>query len=287
MTRSKLIITGANGFIGTYLTDYFSCRGHDVTAYVFPRLGDKKPDIIYQVYDLSQPVDKKELTDCDIIIHCAYVKSNDNNHADDININGTRNLYDAAKEAEVKKFIYFSSLSAHEQALSHYGQMKFKIESLLDPKTDLILKPGLVIGQGGLFKDIADFIRRSALIPLVDGGRDQVQCIALDDLAKCIEVGIAENIVGEYVLAAKDPITIRDMCQIISRKVNKKIIPFSLPFWLVKLGFVFLSALHINTPVTRDSLLGLKQNKLWDVSKAAQTFGVELKSCQQAIEGLE
>ncbi len=286
MTQPQIIITGANGFIGAYLADYFSGRGCDVTAFVYPRAVDKKPDIIYCVYDLDQPVSEKELAGCDYVIHCAYIKSGDDAHADKINFDGTRNLYHAAKRAGVKKFVYFSSLSAHEKALSHYGQMKFKIESMLDPTTDLILKPGLVIGQGGLFQNIVGYFQRSALIPLVDGGRNQVQCIALDDLAKCIEIAIQKNIVGNYALAAKEVITMRDMYQFISRKMKRKIIPLPVPFWLVDLGFTILGVLHIKTPVTRESLLGLKQNRLWDVSDVARVFGIELKSCQQAIEEL-
>jgi nucleoside-diphosphate-sugar epimerase len=287
MIKPKIIITGANGFIGTYLADYFSSRGYSVTAFVYPQPTDKKPGIIYHSYDLDQPVNETELAGCDTIIHCAYIKSGDDARADEVNFNGTHNLYLAAKKAGVKKFIYFSSLSAHEQALSHYGQMKFKIESMLDPQTDLILKPGLVIGHGGLFQDIAGYFQRSRLIPLVDGGRNQVQCIALDDLAKCIEVAITKNIVGKYTLAAKDPVTMREMYQIISRKMNKKIIPLPVPFWLVNLGFMILGAIHVKTPVTRESLLGLKQNRIWDVSEAAHTFGIEFKSCLQAIEQMD
>jgi nucleoside-diphosphate-sugar epimerase len=287
MIKPKMIITGANGFIGTYLADYFSGRGYRVIAFVYPQSTDKKPGIIYRTYDLSQPVDEAELAGCDTAIHCAYIKSGDDAHADEINFKGTRNLYDTAKKVGVKKFIYFSSLSAHEQALSHYGQMKFKIESTLDSQTDLILKPGLVIGHGGLFQDIAGYFQRSRLIPLVDGGRNQVQCIALDDLAKCIEVAITKNIVGKYTLAAKDPVTMREMYQTISRKMNKKIIPLPVPFWLVNLGFMILGAIHVKTPVTRESLLGLKQNRIWDVSEAARTFGIEFKSCLQAIEQMD
>jgi nucleoside-diphosphate-sugar epimerase len=282
-----MIITGANGFIGIYLADYFSSLGYVVTAFVYSQPAHKRPDIFYHPYDLDQPVDQSELAGCDTVIHCAYIKSGDNARADEINFKGTRNLYDSAKKAGVKKFIFFSSLSAHEQALSHYGQMKFKIESLLDPATDLILKPGLVIGYGGLFQDIAGYLQRSALIPLVDRGRNLVQCIALNDLAKCIDAAIHKNIAGNFALAAKDPVTMREMYQFISEKMNRKIILLPVPFWWVNLGFIVLGALHIKTPVTRENLLGLKQNLIWDVSEAIRVFGIEFKSCQQAIKELD
>lgn len=283
----NIIITGANGFIGAYLAEYFSSRGEAVTAFVYPQPAPNKPGITYRTYDLEQPILETELAGCDIIIHAAYIKSGQDARADEINFTGTRHLVAAAKKAGVKKFIYFSSLSAHEQALSHYGRMKFRIESLLDPKTDLVLKPGLVIGRGGLFQDIAGYFQRSALIPLVDGGRDLVQCVALDDLAKCIEAAVTKDIVGKYALAAQAPITMRDMVRSISRKLKKKVIPVPVPFWLVDLGFILLSALHIRTSLSRESLLGLKQNRLWDVSEAARVFDIQFKSCQQAIEQMD
>jgi len=71
----KMIITGANGFIGTYLVDYFSTRGVEVTAFVYPQPSDKKPGVLYQTYDLGQPLNESLLAGCDILIHCAYIKS--------------------------------------------------------------------------------------------------------------------------------------------------------------------------------------------------------------------
>jgi nucleoside-diphosphate-sugar epimerase len=287
MTYPKIIITGANGFIGNYLGDYFSRRGYVITAFVHTQPTNRKMDIIYHNFDLNQPVDQSELAGCDIVIHCAYIKSGDNARANEINYDGTRNLYKKTKIASIKKFIFISSLSAHERAISQYGRMKFKIESMLDPTIDLILKPGLVIGRGGLFEVIAGYFQRSVVIPLVDGGRNQIQCIALDDLAKCIEVAIQKEITGNYTLAAKDPVTLRDIYLLISKKMNKKIIPLSVPYWLVNLGFFVLDSLRIKTPITRERLLGLKQNRIWDVSEAARVFGIEFKSCQQAIEELD
>jgi NAD dependent epimerase/dehydratase family enzyme len=158
---------------------------------------------------------------------------------------------------------------------------------MLDPQRDLVLKPGLVIGRGGLFNDIAGYFQRSAFIPLVSGGRDPVQCVALDDLAKCIEQAIEKDLVGIHALAAPEPITMRAMVRSISRKLKKRVIPVPVPFWLVNLGFLLLEALHIKSPVTRESLLGLKQNRIWDVTDAGRTFGIQFKSCQQAIEQMD
>ncbi len=284
---ARIAITGANGFIGGHLTRHFSERGFGVVALVHTMPAEERPGVEYRPYELSGTVSETELRGCDCLIHCAYAKLSDAAEGDEVNIEGTRSLYRAAQSAGVRKFIYLSSLSAHEEARSHYGMVKLKTEAMLDTKTDLILRPGLVIGHGGLFQAIAGYVRGSRFVPLVDGGRSQVQCIAADDLARCIEVAIGRDMVGEFALAAGDPISISELYGCISHKAHRKVVSVPVPFWLADAGLATLELLHIKTPVTRESLLGLKQNRVWDVEGVTATFGFELKACRQAIEQLD
>jgi nucleoside-diphosphate-sugar epimerase len=79
------------------------------------------------------------------------------------------------------------------QAVSEYGKTKLAIEKMLDPRKDLILKPGLVLGHGGLFGSILRMIRSLPILPLVDGGSQPLQAVDIEDLAKCVEVGIHQG----------------------------------------------------------------------------------------------
>ncbi len=286
MNKLTVAITGANGFIGSYLVDYFLTRDWQVRALVrTPRL-EPRPDLSVELFDLASPNYFPDLAGCDALIHCAYVKKQSDNHAGNINLDSTRYLYELAKGAGVKKFIFFSSLSAHEHAVSEYGKTKLAIEKILDPRNDLILKPGLVLGHGGLFGSILRMIRSLPILPLVDGGSQPLQAVDIEDLAKCVEVGIHKDISGIHTLIADNDFTLHDMAELIRKRLNRRMLFLSLPYGLVNFGFTLTEALHIRLPVSKENLLGLKQNIRWEPGDVLRVFGVQPKSYVETIERL-
>ncbi|MBN8580028.1 MAG: NAD-dependent epimerase/dehydratase family protein [Anaerolineae bacterium] len=286
MDKLTVVITGANGFIGSYLVDYFLTRGWQVRALMrTPRL-EPRPGLSVESFDLASPKLFPDLTGCDALIHCAYVKKQSDDHAGNINLDSTRHLYELAKGAGVKKFIFFSSLSAHAQAVSEYGKTKLAIEKLLDPHKDLILKPGLVLGHGGLFGSILSMIRSLPILPLVDGGSQPLQAVDIEDLAKCVEVGIHKDISGIHTLIADNDFTLRDMAELIRKRLKRKMFFLSLPYGLVNFGFTLTEALRIPLPVSKENLLGLKQNIRWEPGDVLRVFGVQPRSYLKTIERL-
>lgn len=286
MDKPTIAITGANGFIGAYLVDHFLAMGWQVRALMrTPRL-DPRPGLVIQPFDLFSPKTLPDLTGCDVLIHCAYVKKQSADHAGNLNLDGTSHLYESAKNAGVKKFIFFSSLSAHAQAVSDYGKTKLAIENMLNPQTDLILKPGLVLGHGGLFGSILRMIRTLPVLPLVDGGSQRLQAIDIEDLAKCVEVGIHKNISGTHILIAEPDFTLRDMAELIRKQLNRRMLFLSLPYGLVDFGFTFTEALRLRLPVSKENLLGLKQNIRWRAGDVLRVFGVQPRSYIETIERL-
>jgi hypothetical protein len=85
MDKLTIAITGANGFIGSYLVDYFLTRGWQVRALMrTPRL-EPRPGLSVEPFDLASPNHFPDLTGCDALIHCAYVKKQSDDHAGNIN----------------------------------------------------------------------------------------------------------------------------------------------------------------------------------------------------------
>ncbi len=281
-----IAITGANGFIGAHLVDYFLTRGWHVRALMrTPRL-EPRPGLSVEPFNLASPNQFPDLVGCDALVHCAYVKKQNDDHAGNLNLDGTRHLYELARQAGVKKFIFFSSLSAHAQAVSEYGKTKLAIEKLLDAKKDLILKPGLVLGHGGLFGSILRMIRSLPVLPLVDGGKQFLQAVDIEDLAKCVEVGIHKNISGTHTLIADTDFTLHDMAELICKRLNRRILFLSLPYGLVNFGFTLTESLRIRLPVSKENLLGLKQNIRWEPGDVLHVFEVQPKSYVETIERL-
>src|SRR5947207_13401909 len=124
-------ITGASGFLGSTLTEHFLNNGWEVVALVRSTERKAKKGVEYREYDLTANVSPSALKDVDYVVHTAYVKLDAANpYAMAMNIEGAAALIKAAEKASVKQTVFISSMSAHEAAISVYGQQKLAIEKL-------------------------------------------------------------------------------------------------------------------------------------------------------------
>ena len=107
----KVLITGANGFIGNRLMQHYKSQG---IAVIGVDLTGNQEDIFQG--DIGQPESISQLlADCDVVIHTAALVSNAIADADmwRVNVLATHNLVEAAKKHDVKRFVQISSIVAY------------------------------------------------------------------------------------------------------------------------------------------------------------------------------
>ncbi|MEK6951862.1 MAG: NAD-dependent epimerase/dehydratase family protein, partial [Nanoarchaeota archaeon] len=115
-----ILITGADGFIGSYLVEEFFNRGAKVIAFARSRYLKNlnqmkgKIDIIYQDLTKKEAVYELERFKPDYIFHLAgFIKSDSYENPTEIletNVMGTINVIEAAsKIPNLKRIFYFSS----------------------------------------------------------------------------------------------------------------------------------------------------------------------------------
>lgn len=110
----KVLITGANGFIGGALMRHYRAQG---IAVVGVDLVANGVDIIEG--DVGKPHTFAQLLeDCDVVIHTAAIVSNAISDADmwNINVRATGNLVAAAVKYRVERFVHISSIVAYGNA---------------------------------------------------------------------------------------------------------------------------------------------------------------------------
>ena len=108
---NKVLITGANGFIGNTLMRYYKQQG---TAVIGVDLHGNGDDIIQG--DIANPDTISHLLEqCDVIVHTAALVSNAMKDSDmwRVNVLATRNLIAAAKHHKVRRFVQISSIVAY------------------------------------------------------------------------------------------------------------------------------------------------------------------------------
>ena len=107
----KVLITGANGFIGNKLMTYYQAQGIPVVGVDLSGNGDD----IFQG-DIGQPETISQLLqDCDVVVHTAALVSNSIADADmwRVNVLATRKLIAAAEKHKVRRFVQISSIVAY------------------------------------------------------------------------------------------------------------------------------------------------------------------------------
>lgn len=232
----NILITGATGFIGSYVLQLLLKAEHHVNALVrdtselslHPGLKIFKGDIT------SEDDVHKSMNGCDIIIHLAALVSTtaeDRKEFFRINFQGTENLLKAAIQYKVKKIIFTSSLSAHayipqpfineeslikpEKYFSEYAEAKAKAEELVIQYSEqglpyIIIYPARVFGRGpltdanGATKALYLYLKNK-LPFLIDGGEQYSSWAFVDDVAGGIVSAAVSNITNQkYILGGEN-----------------------------------------------------------------------------------
>lgn len=285
MNKPSIIITGANGFIGEHLVQYFFENGWHVKALVRKIPVEIVRDVHYFEYDLEGNIDETVFDSTDYLVHCAYLKFDQNKNADEINLLGTKKILDVCRKKNVKP-LFLSSFSAHKDAESHYGKTKLACEKLFDLSKDVVLKPGLVIGKKGLAAELIKTINKSSLIPLIGGGLQPVQTIYIDDLCLIVEQAFERETVGLYHVAETNAIKMKILYEEIAKQLNRKIsflpFPLSLLYFICKMA----ETIGLKLPVSSENVLGLKHLIKFDTKDDLKKLDITLKNYSESLEAV-
>ncbi len=198
---TTVLITGAGGFIARHLALTLKEAGmrvlgtsrsaRDLPGFdrIYPaRLGDS----LRSLFD-AEAVDS--------VVHTALAAGPDEYRA---NVEGTTRWLEEAASASpccgrgrqrtvagVGLQILLSSLSADAAALSDYGRAKYELERRLIAADQVVFRLGIVVGDGGMFGRMVESVRRSPVVPLLDGGRQRVYVLGIGCLCDVIRDAVA------------------------------------------------------------------------------------------------
>lgn len=249
----KLLITGANGYIGQRLVQLLLAQQYQVVVasrnppHLFGDLQKNKSrentvfdpaDAISWIpFDLLAVNDIVLSDDINVVIHLAAITGSRqvNPHAE---INAAKRLIAATQRIDAQ-FIFVSSQVANINAPTEYGRVKAAIESLTKLTHGWIVRPGLVYGgcERGLFGTLANMIRRIAVYPAFIPA-PTVQPIHVDDLAQTILACATSPNAKDRLVHAGDinPISFTKFLNLIaSNWVRKPRIGMPIPTALVSL----------------------------------------------------
>jgi len=304
---NKVLVTGANGFVGSNLVDYLAAHDIYVKCLVHHKdqlkwineLQGKVEIIVGDILEINSL--KNAVQGVDIVFHLAgVVKSFQKKDFFCINVQGTENLLKAiiTYNPNLKRFLYMSSQSASGPScdgkavteqdscypVSEYGRSKLEAEKKVLSYTDLIpvtiLRPSSVYGprDRDLFF-LFDLINRG-IMPFMGIRERFFNFCYIDDLIKATTLAsIHKHSIGQtYFIHSDGKFSLNQFIKLIVRSLNKKVIKLPIPFFLIKLYFLyneFYALISRNEKVfSRDKYKELKQyNWLCSIDKAKSEIG--------------
>jgi nucleoside-diphosphate-sugar epimerase len=283
-----ILIAGATGFIGSALAKHFAAKGWNVIG-TSRNIPDRPvPGVHYERFDLQKPTVREGVfRGVDVFIHAAFVAAKQGGDTVRSNTEGTQQLLAAARRSGVKKCVFLSSLAAHEDALSDYGRQKRAIEKVFSEATDLIVRPGLVLGDGGLFGRMKTQLQRSRTIPVFGDGRQPVQTIYLDDLVLFIDRLLDKNSRGTFTACEPAPVSYREFYIALAAIVGVTPKFIRLPYSVVLAGIAAAKLVGKDLPIDRDNVLGLRSMKVWDSAGDIERAGVPVRSWRESVATLK
>jgi nucleoside-diphosphate-sugar epimerase len=303
----NVLITGGTGFIGSNLALECAKRGHSVRV-----LGQENTEaetgnanlikskgievLLTNVLNFGEVRDS--VKDVDVVFHLAAAQHESNvpdQYFWDVNVNGTKNLLDACVAAQVKRFVYGSTVGVYGSGAAGvldeetpacpdniYGVTKLAAERLVQSYMDqlslVIIRISETYGPGDrrllkLFRAVGD-----RTFFMIGDGNNLHHPIYIDDLTEGLLVSASSDAANGKViiLAGREPLTTKEMVSVIADQLGVSVREFHVP--LVPLlmvatviGRVF-PAMGVHPPIYRRRMDFFTKNLIFSQEKASRVL---------------
>lgn len=206
----RILVTGGAGFLGinlirTLLERGIAVRSFDIADFVYPDV-QKRVEIVKADIRDPEALDRA-MVGMDAVVHCAAalpLYSEKDIFTTDVD--GTRNVFEAAKNHGVQRVVHISSTAVYGIPNHHpiyetdpldgvgpYGKAKIQAEAVAGSfrKEGMcvpILRPKSFIGPErlGVFALLYDWAKDGKGFPMIGNGRNRYQLLDVEDLCEAI-----------------------------------------------------------------------------------------------------
>ena len=310
MNAARILITGATGFTGGHLCERLTREGHRVRALV--RDENRCSDLRHWGVEIVRGDlrDSASLTRAihgiDTVYHIAALFRQENVSRKEMwanNVQGTKNILDAAVKAGVQRFVHCSTIGVHGDIKNppaneespyapgdYYQESKTAAEKITlqymkDGKLPVVVfRPGGIYGPRDLrFLKLIRPIKSGRFV-MLGSGEVVYQMIYIDDLVDGIMLcGTKRDAVGRiYILTGDEPSTLNQLVGVIAEVLGVRPPRLRFPVTPVYLaGFLcelLCKPLGINPPLYRRRVDFFRKTRSFDISKAKNELGFHPKT---------
>jgi uncharacterized protein YbjT (DUF2867 family) len=301
----KVFLTGATGFVGRHMLAGLVRQGHSVRALLRPISGQKD-----RAASLTQPgIDTtrieacvgdvvsgagldEALHGCDAVIHLVgIIIEKGTNTFEAVHYIGTRNVVEAAKRADINRFVQMSALGVRADAVAAYQTTKWKGEQEVRRSgiPFCILRPSLIFGPGdGFVTQMMDTMRKTPLFrPVPGSGTPKFRPVFIGDVVTCFARALSSAAATNQTveLGGADELSLNEVLAEIARCAGVRKPAIHIPMPLMSFGAVLAQSLLPHPPVTLDQLRMLREGSTCDIEPMRRIFAIEPRGFQGCGRG--
>lgn len=252
----KVLIVGSSSFLGKTLVAMLPASNFKVVGFQRKKLIDSTKMETY-TWSLGQALPEETLADADWAVFCAH---------DFENPELTQEGYDILRrqfQDKKIKCIFISSYSAFKDAPGEYGKSKYNIETLFLEQGHYVVRPGLILGPGGMFVNLVNNILKLPIVPIIGFNNVPIFSIGVTDLCRFL-VKIIETTPEkkEFNAFYSHPYTQVELAKAVKRSRGKTLLYLRLPLFLFEMAVFIFEVLKIKPPITKENLKGYRRNTI-------------------------
>jgi uncharacterized protein YbjT (DUF2867 family) len=283
-----ILVTGGTGFVGGHVVHELRGRNLPVRCLVRDlRRGAKLAALGCDLAegDVTDPLSlRASVAGVDTVVHLVAIRQGRREQFQRIMVEGTRDLLAAAKDGGVRRFVHMSALGTSEETkdlVPYYGA-KWENEQQVAASgiPYVIFRPSFVFGtDGGILPTFVKLARLTPVTPIIGSGRQRIQPIWADDLAKYFAEAVErDDVVGRlFELGGPDVVSWTEFWKRLKRVRGIRRPSLHIPVGLMKINALLTERLPGDIPLTRDLLKMLEHgDNVVSDQDAVSTFQLPL-----------
>ncbi|MCG9478757.1 MAG: NAD-dependent epimerase/dehydratase family protein [Actinomycetia bacterium] len=314
----KALVTGATGFIGSHVAEKLIQEGFEVRVLVRQQSSQRNLENLEVELCYGDLTHKQSLAQavkgCDALFHVAASYSfwcRDARLPYQVNVEGTKNIMEAALQAGVKKIVYTSSestiaidknmslgvegrLNRPQDVYSHYKRSKVLAEMEVAKLCQqgwpiVIVNPTAPIGA----RDIKPTPTGKIVLDFLNGGMPAyvntgLNVIDVEDVAYGHVLAYHQGKYGQSYILGNENMTLKQILETVAAISGRKPPKTQIPFW-VAMGaacadqFISGKILKRHPKIPLAAVKTAAKKRFFDCSKAREELGLKPGPVQQAF----
>jgi len=305
-TASRVLVTGAGGFIGSHLIRYLGARGWMVRAIdIHPHAGSLPANIEYRVCDIrDEPALRQALEGVEYVFNLASVHLDVHSSYEkfeSVNVQALERVVELSALARVRRLVHVSSVGVY----GHVQSPPAKEDAPLHPQNDyertkaagegvarcvaertgldlVILRPSWVYGAGCPRTEKLLRSLRKGRFFYIGTGNNLRHPIYIDDFIEGVEsAALAPSHVsgGTFNLAGPRWMTVAEMVTDFAKAIHVQPPTLHAPRWMgLAAGWAAEQVSAVvggEPPISRRTLAFFENDNAFDISAARQAFGFD------------